>query len=172
MSVPHDTSSPCKGEAGRGSEGVRFTRMPVMTRRARRLRKTMTAEEKRLWWRLRREQISGLSFRRQHPVGPYVLDFFCPSIQLAVELDGGQHNFISTQNRDARRTAWLNSRDITVLRFWNNDVLRNMDGVLDEITRVSHSLILRQQTPSLTLPLTGGGKESLPLDDEFWEVDR
>lgn len=172
MSMPHDTPSPCKGEAGRGSSAQQFTRTPVMTQRARRLRKDMTEAEKKLWWKLRRDQMIGLNFRRQHPIGPFVLDFYCPSIQLAVELDGGQHNFRSAQINDERRTHWLNSNGVTVLRFWNNDVMGNLDGVLHEIMRISESLVLRQQTPSLTLPLSGGGKESVPLDIVFGEVDR
>ena len=172
MSVPHDTSSPCKGEAGRGSGGLHFSRTRVMTQRARHLRKVMTDVEKKLWWKLRREQLADLNFRRQHPIGPYVLDFYCPSIQLAVELDGGQHNFSSAQNKDERRTAWLNEKGVTVLRFWNNDVMGNMDGVLSEIMRISESLVLRRQTPSLTLPLAGGGNACGSLDSVFGEVDR
>ncbi len=166
------TSSPCKGEAGRGSGGSHFARTPVITQRARRLRKTMTEAEKRLWWRLRREQMNGLNFRRQHPIGPYVLDFYCPFIQLAVELDGGQHNFIAAQRKDERRTNWLNAKGVTVLRFWNNDVMGNMEGVLLEVMRVSESLVSRRQTPSLTLPLSGGGNECGSLDIVLGEVDK
>jgi len=135
-----------------------------MTKRARRLRKEMPDAEKKLWWRLRRGQISGLSFRRQHPMGPYVLDFYCPLIQLAIELDGGQHNEQTTQIRDERRTSWLNTKGVTVIRFWNNDVLSNMDGVLTEIMAVSKNLLERGITPSLTLPLAGGGDYANEVD--------
>lgn len=171
MSVPHDTPSPCKGEAGRGSSDSQFTPTPVMTQRARRLRKDMTETEKKLWWRLRREQVSGLNFRRQHPMGPYVLDFYCPSIQLAVELDGGQHNFSAAQRKDEHRTNWLNAKGITVLRFWNNDMMGNIEGVLLEIMRISQSLVLRRQTPSLTLPFAAGGNQQAP-EVLLGEVDR
>ena len=143
-----------------------------MTQRARRLRTETTEVEKRLWWKLRREQIGGLNFRRQHPLGPYVLDFYCPSIQLAIEIDGGLHNEPAAQIKDERRTRWLNTKGVTVLRFWNNDVMGNMNGVLHEIMRISQSLVLRQQTPSLTLPLSGGGNTGGSLDIVFGEVDR
>jgi very-short-patch-repair endonuclease len=114
----------------------------------------MTDVETKLWYALRRDQINGLSFRRQHPIGPYVLDFYCPALHLAIELDGGQHESGDTKVRDQQRTRWLATKGIKVLRFWNNDVTKNFSGVLDEIVRVA--------TPSLTLPLSGGGKEETP----------
>jgi very-short-patch-repair endonuclease len=123
-----------------------------MTERARRLRKNLTDVERKLWYRLRRDQLNGLNFRRQHPVGPYVLDFYCPSLRIAIELDGGQHNFEPQQRRDDRRTHWLESNGIKILRFWNNDVTGNLPGVLEEIARIASEL-----TPSPTLPLSGGG---------------
>jgi very-short-patch-repair endonuclease len=108
---------------------------------------------------LRRDQLEGFHFRRQHPIGPYVLDFYCPSIRLALEIDGGQHNYDDRQSRDQRRTGWLASKGITVLRFWNNDVTENLEGVWSEIIRVAESLRSNSATPSLPLPLSGGGKE-------------
>jgi len=95
---------------------------------ARRLRKTPTDAEIRLWSRLRRKQLEGARFRRQQPIGPYVADFFCPEARLIVEVDGGQH--AQDQIRDAVRTRWLEGRGYRVLRFWNNDVLANTDGVV------------------------------------------
>ena len=68
------------------------------------------------------------------PVGPYVLDFYCPRLRLAIELDGGQHNFPGESERDRRRELWLAARGITVLRFWNSDVIANMAGVLEKIS--------------------------------------
>ena len=97
---------------------------------ARRLRSTPTDAEIRLWSRLRRKQLRGFRFRRQHPVGPYVVDFFCPEAKLIVEVDGGQH---ADSARDAVRTRWLEARGYCVLRFWDNDVLANTDRVVASI---------------------------------------
>jgi len=79
--------------------------------------------------------MSGLSFRRQHPLGGYVMDFYCPAIRLAIEVDGGQHNGALGRARDERRSKWLQGKGVTVLRFWNNDVLGNIEGVWEEIER-------------------------------------
>ena len=89
----------------------------------------MTDAERKLWSALRDRQIDGLKFRRQHPIGPYVLDFLCEERLLAVELDGGQH----TAEKDAARTAWLADHGVRVIRFWNNDVLTNLPGVVEMI---------------------------------------
>jgi very-short-patch-repair endonuclease len=133
-----------------------------MTSRARRLRKNMTDAETKLWYALRRDQLNGLNFRRQHPVGPYTLDFYCPSLRLAVEVDGGQHAEHNRQMSDEHRSHWLALQDILVVRFWNTDILKNLEGALSELVRVAES---RAQglTPSLTLPLSGGGNgETVP----------
>ncbi|HUC60901.1 MAG TPA: endonuclease domain-containing protein [Alphaproteobacteria bacterium] len=98
---------------------------------ARRLRKTPTDAEIRLWSRLRRNQLDGFRFRRQQPIGAYVVDFFCPEARLIIEVDGGQHAI--DEVRDAKRTQWLEGRGYRVLRFWNNDVLGNTDGALGTI---------------------------------------
>lgn len=90
----------------------------------------MTDAEKHLWQRIRMQQL-GVKFRRQHPVGSYVLDFACIDARLAIEIDGGQH--AETQIEDSLRSAWLEERGWKVLRFWNNDVLQNIEGVLAEI---------------------------------------
>ena len=94
---------------------------------ARRLRTTPTDAEIRLWSRLRRKQLEGFRFRRQHPMGPYVVDFFCPEAKLIVEVDGGQH---AESAGDVRRTRWLEAHGYRVIRFWNNDVLGNTEDVL------------------------------------------
>ena len=111
----------------------RFDRTRIKTQQARRLRQDATIVERRLWYRLRSGQIDGHRFRRQHPAGPYVLDFYCPDLGLAIELDGGQHNFPAKIARDQRRNAWLAARDVVVLRFWNSDVIENLTGVLEII---------------------------------------
>ncbi|MGA2089316.1 MAG: DUF559 domain-containing protein [Stellaceae bacterium] len=95
---------------------------------ARRLRQTPTEAESRLWMRLRRKQLDGFRFRRQQPMGRYIVDFFCPEARLIIEIDGGQH--MDRKKADAVRTSWLEEKGYRVIRFWNNDVLANTDGVL------------------------------------------
>ncbi|MEQ8328806.1 MAG: endonuclease domain-containing protein [Parvibaculum sp.] len=92
----------------------------------------MTEAEKRLWGRLRGNRL-GVHFRRQHRVGPYIVDFACLERKLIVEVDGGQHNEPKGLARDDRRTAFLNRDGYTVLRFWNNDVLARTDDVVETI---------------------------------------
>jgi very-short-patch-repair endonuclease len=94
---------------------------------ARQLRSNPTEAEKRLWSKLRLKQIGGHRFRRQAPIGPYVADFACLAQRLIIEVDGGQHDSRATQ--DDARTAWLERQGFRVLRFWNNEVLGNVEGV-------------------------------------------
>nr|WP_298258634.1 DUF559 domain-containing protein [Bradyrhizobium sp.] len=101
------------------------------TGRARRLRSTPTVAEGRLWYRLRSRRLNGHKFVRQEPIGPYTVDFVCRECRLIVEVDGGQH---ADSRRDSIRDRWLADHKFKVLRFWNNDVLRNMAGVLDAIS--------------------------------------
>jgi very-short-patch-repair endonuclease len=108
----------------------RFSRTPEKTARARSLRRAMTKAEWRLWYYMRGAGL-GVSFRRQHPIGPYFADFYCAPLKLVIELDGGQH--AQREDYDAARTAYLNRSGIQVLRFWNNDVMENLDGVCREI---------------------------------------
>jgi very-short-patch-repair endonuclease len=123
----------------------------VAVDKARQLRINATDAEKKLWRELRTKHLAGWKFRRQVPLGPYVVDFYCPPAKLIVELDGGQH--ASDVERDQGRTAWLEAEGYEVLRFWNNDVLGNTDGVLAtllEKLQMKHPL-------SPTLPREGGG---------------
>ncbi|MEQ8665267.1 MAG: DUF559 domain-containing protein [Rhodospirillales bacterium] len=94
--------------------------------RARKLRKNMTNAEKAFWSQVRDKRFHELRFRRQHPIGPYIVDFYCAAKEIVVELDGGQH----TQETDLERSAFLQSCGLRVIRFWNNDVLSNLGGVL------------------------------------------
>ncbi|MEI7750229.1 MAG: DUF559 domain-containing protein [Candidatus Moraniibacteriota bacterium] len=91
------------------------------------LRKSATPQEVILWSRLRRSAL-GHKFRRQHSIGPYIVDFYCPEKKLIVELDGWQHN--EQVKHDAERTVYLESLGLLVLRFWNNEVNKNLDGVI------------------------------------------
>jgi very-short-patch-repair endonuclease len=95
---------------------------------ARKLRRAPTGAEIRLWSRLRRKQLDGFRFRRQHPLGSYVVDFFCAEAKLVIEVDGGQH-----ADDSKARTLWLEARGYRVIRFWNNEALGNTDGVLQTI---------------------------------------
>ena len=146
-----------------GVEGPpRFNRTTAKTAQARRLRGDATAVEMRLWQRLRNKQL-GVDFRRQHPAGPYVLDFYCPALGLAIELDGGQHAQPDTLQRDEKRTRWLAERNVTLLRYWNSDVTQNLAGVLENIAAKIAALQAAGMTPTrrwrADLPLSGGGTE-------------
>ncbi len=125
--------------------------------KARLLRSNMTEAERKIWYRFRAHRLGGYSFKRQMPVGPYIVDFVCLQARLIVEIDGGQHG----TGRDAARHDWLAKQNFRVLRFWNNDVHSNLDGVMQTIADV-----LKRSTPlSLTLPRKGGGDST-----EFEEV--
>lgn len=102
---------------------------PPAIKQARELRISSTEVEKKLWYRLRNRQM-GVKFRRQHPLQGYILDFVCEELKLGIELDGGQHNEMPQQKKDAERTEILARSGWQILRFWNNDVIENIDGVL------------------------------------------
>ncbi|HEY6896535.1 MAG TPA: endonuclease domain-containing protein [Rhodocyclaceae bacterium] len=121
--------------------------------RARNLRKRATDTERKLWHHLRDRQIEGHKFRRQHPIGPYFADFVCIERQLIIEADGGQH--AAQADYDERRSAFLQAQGFRVLRFWDNDVLTNMDGVLEVIR-----LALIENTPS-PCPSSASGRGGL-----------
>lgn len=111
--------------------------MPTkQTQHARQLRKNMTDAERRLWQHLRSKQTLGYKFRRQEPIGSYIVDFVCYEKKLIIEVDGGQH-LEKQAEYDKARDAWLKEQGFTVLRFWNNHVLGNTDGVL---LRIEHEL--------------------------------
>jgi very-short-patch-repair endonuclease len=107
--------------------------LPPMTSRARDLRRRMDLPEVLLWSQLRRQQLQGLRFRRQHPIGPYVLDFYCREAGLAVEVDGYSHDVANRPERDRRRDDWLAALGVQTLRIPAREVLSEMDGVLATI---------------------------------------
>ena len=119
---------------------------------ARAMRQAATEAEKRLWSILRRRQIDGCRFRRQVPIDPYIADFVCFSHRLIIEVDGGQH--ARQSERDRRRTRWLEGQGFRVLRFWNNEVLENPEGVRAKIESV-----LQELDPPLPNPPPQGGRE-------------
>ncbi len=92
----------------------------------------MTDAERALWYYVRAGRFLGYKFRRQAPMGPYVVDFLCEQARLIVEIDGGQH--AERIERDAARTRWLRAQGYEVIRFWNNDVLANVEGVLTTLS--------------------------------------
>ena len=103
---------------------------PRNTTRAQSLRNNATDAERKLWSILRKRQLSGAKFSRQMPIGPYICDFLCREHNLVIEADGGQH---AESNRDDARDRYLTDQGFQVLRFWNNDVLENLEGVADRI---------------------------------------
>ncbi len=138
-----------------------YNRTRTKTSFARKLRRASSNVEKLLWSRLRDGRLDGLSFRQQHPAGPYVLDFYCPNLRLAIELDGGQHAWRTQKHRDERRTTWPRKCGVTELRFWNNEITQNLSGVLENILAHAHFLEAAGSTPTrrwrADLPLSGGG---------------
>jgi adenine-specific DNA-methyltransferase len=125
-----------------------------MRARARQLRARMTDAETLLWRLLRNRRLAGAKFRRQHPMGRYILDFYCIEKRLCIELDGGQHMQAATY--DAKRDAWLRKNGVHVLRFWNNQVVAETEGVMEAIYQV-----LVEEANSLTpcpSPVNGRGE--------------
>lgn len=100
---------------------------------AKKLRANTTPHERILLRALKELPIEGTHFRRQAPIGPYVVDFFCPAKRLIVELDGGHHNDDATAARDSERHSWLEREGYRVIRFWNSDVAGNLNAVMEQI---------------------------------------
>ena len=129
-----------------------MARYPALQKsRARDLRDNRTDAERNLWSRLRDRQVGNAKFRRQHPIGLFIVDFCCVEKALILELDGGHHP--EQQTADEHRTKVLEQYGYRVLRFWDNDVLGNQDGVLEKISEA-----LQSPHPS-PLPLRGRGKK-------------
>ncbi len=103
---------------------------PIIYQRAAAMRRSLTPPEARLWLYLKGKTLAGAKFRRQHPVGTYILDFYCPAARLAVEVDGAVHDTPERIAHDRRRTAWLETQGITVLRYPALSIRDNLEGVL------------------------------------------
>ena len=108
----------------------------------RELRKNMTEAEKALWEKLRRKRLEGLKFFRQYGIGAYIADFYCPQRKLVIEVDGGQHFLEECKTYDAKREHYMSSLGIRTLRFSNLDILKNIDGAWERITRELNKLPL------------------------------
>ena len=106
-----------------------------LTKFAKELRKNGTDAENIIWYHLRAKQFEGLKFRRQQPIGNYIVDFVCFSKKIVIELDGGQHDIKRIKQKDKKRDTWLQKQGFKVLRFWNNEIFENLDGVLEVIWR-------------------------------------
>ena len=100
---------------------------------AKKLRANATPQERTLWRALKELPIEGTHFRRQAPIGPYVVDFFSPAKRLIIELDGGHHNDDAVAERDSERQVWLEQEGYRVIRFWNSDVASDLNAVLERI---------------------------------------
>lgn len=124
--------------------------MNLLTR-AKELRTQQTMIEQRLWYHLRAHRFMGLKFKRQKPIGRYIADFVCLELRLIIEIDGGQH--AEQTEYDQVRDTWLRSEGYIVLRFWNNEVLQQMEGVLEQIRNV----VLQPPSPPAPLPPAGEG---------------
>ncbi len=107
---------------------------PKVFTNSKQLRRTQTEAETRLWTFLRAHRADDVHFRRQHAIGPYITDFCAPRQKLIIEVDGSQH--LDQQEYDAERSAFLEAKGYRVLRFWNGDVMNNIEGVMAEILRV------------------------------------
>jgi very-short-patch-repair endonuclease len=106
---------------------------PHNRKNARKMRKSMTDAELKLWNEIRAHRLMGLAFRRQMPIAGYIVDFACPDKKLIIELDGSQHAEAEASELDATRTTKLEALGWTILRFWNDDILRDIDNVCQHI---------------------------------------
>jgi very-short-patch-repair endonuclease len=132
-------------------------------RRAKQLRRTMTRAETLLWRYLKAHRLDKLSFRRQAPIGAYIVDFVCHDTRLVVEVDGESHDFESRQQRDRTRDAWLETRGYHVLRLADSDVLANLEGALTHIHEIAERRLRDRASVLANTPLPNpppqGGRE-------------
>ena len=119
----------------------------------RRLRSDMTGPETRLWSRLRARQLQGLKFRRQHGIGPYIVDFYCPEQSLVIEIDGDSHADADQMLKDQLRDGHFQSLGLRVIRYSNDDIVKNLDGVLEDL---AEKLSPESTSPCPSLQRRGG----------------
>jgi very-short-patch-repair endonuclease len=122
-----------------------FGAKPEIFNIAKKLRKIQTESEKLLWSRLNNNQIIGLQFRRQHPINRFIADFYCPKIKLIIEVDGSIHELPEYQVHDLGRSDVLNDFGITVIRFTNEQIIENIDSTVEQIKKISETLLNEPQ---------------------------
>ena len=127
--------------------------------RARSLRGDQSKPESVLWAVLRDRRLRGLKFRRQHPIGPFVADFYCDALRWVIEVDGGLHNTEQARAYDARRSAYLATRGATVTRFWSDEVMSQIDGVVLRLADVAATLSAGVRRSTLTPALSQRERE-------------
>ncbi|MGA0605440.1 endonuclease domain-containing protein [Phenylobacterium sp. VNQ135] len=120
----------------------------LTSKRAKALRRAMTEPEVMLWSRLKKRLDDGLVFRRQHALGPYILDFFCPAVGLAIEVDGAIHGHDAQLIHDQRRDDWLRSQGVTVYRIPASGIYEDLNQVADGVRRLAAELLVRPPAPS------------------------
>ena len=125
---------------------------PTLKQRRRELRRNQTDAKRALWAKVRNKQFFGIRFFRQYSIGPYIVDFYYPTVMLAVELDGGQHSKSDNREYDAARSKYLRTHGIDVIRFWDNEVLLDIQNVLSK---------LALKVPPSFPPLGKGDEEGL-----------
>ena len=161
---PEDTHvPPSPSGRGAGGEGGKLPLPSDILKHARTLRSKQTNAEQFLWALVRDRRFADKKFRRQHPIGRYILDFYCHECRLAVELDGGQHNDAEARSRDDRRSQFLREQGVRVVRFWNHDVLLQTESVLESLWDEVHGDV-GYSDPSPQTPLPVG--EGLPSKRE------
>lgn len=140
--------------------------MNLQLERAKALRKNMTAAETTLWYHLRAHRLQGFKFKRQKPVGQFIVDFVCMEHRIVIEVDGGQH--LDEAQYDQARDEWLRRRGFEVLRFWNHEVMGNLEGVLEAIHMALRSRTL-SPGPS---PARGRGENEGANDNKAFPPTR
>ena len=110
--------------------------MDIKYQLARNLRKNSTPEERKIWNLLRNRKFLNLKFKRQFPIGQYIVDFVCEEKKIVIEIDGGQHNELEEQIKDDIRTKFIETKGYKVYRFWNNDIKENIDGVYQKLIEI------------------------------------
>lgn len=134
-----------------------YTTMNELTPNARNLRKNMTAQERKLWNVIKNNQFYGYKFLRQYVIGQYIVDFICREKKIIIEIDGGQHNEEQNIIYDKQRTGFFENLGYKVVRFWNNDINDNIEGVYQKLENIFEI----KKAPTLTLPQKGGNNEKI-----------
>ena len=131
--------------------------------RARALRRGQSTPEVVLWFLLRDRGLLGLKFRRQHPLGPFIADFYCDELKWVIEVDGGQHNTVEARDYDQRRSDYLATRNVTVTRFWSNEVMDEIEGVVARLLDAASGLAAQASPGTLTPALSQREREAEAL---------